>query len=85
VRIHVEILLLNFFLLIFYLIFFSSDQRCSVGHRTSLHLAARHGHTAACQLLISAAADVNATDLCAFMFKICYLFFFLIFSSDFLF
>jgi hypothetical protein len=58
-----EILLL-FFLSIFHLIFFSSGQRCSIGQRTSLHLAAHNGHTAACQLLISAEADVNATDEC---------------------
>jgi hypothetical protein len=45
---------------------------CSSEQRTALHDAAIYGHTAACQLLISAEADVNATDLCAFMFKICY-------------
>jgi ankyrin repeat protein len=58
--------LLCFFLRYFLLIFFSSSQR------TALHNAADKGHTAACQLLISAEADVNATGWCAFMFKICY-------------
>jgi ankyrin repeat protein len=43
---------------------------CSSFQRTALHLAAEKGHTAACQLLISAESDVNATDWCAFMFKI---------------
>ncbi len=61
---------------------------CSSGQDTALHLAAWNGHTAACQLLISAEADVNATDMCAFMFKICcwifVVFCFLIFFSDFL-
>jgi hypothetical protein len=47
----------------FPLIFCSSEQN------TALHFAALHGQTAACQLLISAEADVNATDWCAFMFK----------------
>jgi hypothetical protein len=51
----------RYFLLIF----------CSSIERTALHYAAVNGHTAACQLLISAEADVNATDLCAFMFEIC--------------
>jgi ankyrin repeat protein len=51
----------EYFLLIF----------CSSGQRTALHLAAYNGHTAACQLLISAEAD-DATDECAFMFKIFY-------------
>ncbi len=62
---------------------------CSSGQCTALHVAAYDGHTAACQLLISAEADVNATDECAFMFKIFYwtfvVFCFWIFSSDFLF
>jgi hypothetical protein len=57
--------LLCFVFRYFHPIFFSSDQ-C-----TALHLAARNGHTAACQLLISAEADVNAADRCAFMLKIC--------------
>ena len=47
---------LYFGILALLLIFCSSDQR------TALHLAAEYGHTAACQLLISAKADVNATD-----------------------
>jgi hypothetical protein len=87
VRIHVENLLLNFCCVFvfryFHLIFCSSDER------TALYFAAEHGHTAACQLLISAKADVTATDECAFMLKICYriFFVFLFFSllSDFLF
>ena len=61
---------------------------CSREQNTALHFAAMNGHTAACQLLISAEADVNATDLCAFMLKICYwifvVFCFSIFSYDFL-
>ena len=61
---------------------------CSSRQRTALHEVHFNGHTAACQLLISAAADVNATDRCAFMFKIRFrtfvVFWFLIFSSDFL-
>ncbi len=69
--------LFRYFLLIF----------CSSHQRTALHWAARNGHTAACQLLISAETDVNATDRCAFMFKICYwifvVFCFPTFSSDF--
>ena len=36
---------------------------CSSDQRTALHHAARNGHTAACQLLIDAKADVNARDL----------------------
>ena len=36
---------------------------CSSCHRTALFVAARDGHTAACQLLIDAKADVNARDL----------------------
>ena len=48
----------------FILIFCSSDQQAA------LHLAADNGHTAACQLLISAEADVNATDECAFIFEL---------------
>ena len=75
--------LLCFVFRYFHLIFCSSYQ-C-----TALHWAANNGHTAACQLLISAEADVNATDGCAFMLKICYwifvVFCFSIFSSDFLF
>ena len=62
---------------------------CSSIHSTALHFAAEKGHTAACQLLISAEADVNARDGCAFMLKICcwicVVFWFPIFSSDFLF
>ena len=62
---------------------------CSSGQCTALHLAACNGLTAACQLLIAGKADVNATDRCAFMFKICcwifVVFCFSIFSSDFLF
>jgi hypothetical protein len=52
----------RYFLLIF----------CSSFQLTALHFAALNGHTAACQLLISAEADVNATDWCAFVFKICF-------------
>ena len=53
---------------------------CSSVQSTALHVAALNGHTAACQLLISAEADVNAKnkcafmtlkDRCAFMLKIC--------------
>ncbi len=58
--------LLRFFVRYFHLIFCPSDQR------TALHLAAYYGHTAACQLLISAEADVKSKNKCAFMFKICY-------------
>jgi ankyrin repeat protein len=46
------------------MIFFSSSQR------TALHLAAENGHTAACQLLISAEADVNAKNKYAFIFEL---------------
>jgi hypothetical protein len=42
---------------------------CSSAQRTALHFAALNGHTAACQLLISAEADVNAKTRCAFMLK----------------
>ncbi len=38
---------------------------------TALHRAASRGHQAACQLLIARNSDVNATDRCAFMFKMC--------------
>ena len=47
-------------------------QKHSTWQKTALHHAAVRGHTATCQLLISAEADVNATDRCAFMLKICY-------------
>jgi hypothetical protein len=48
------------------LIFHSSVQL------TALHLGASYGHAAVCRLLIAAKADVNATDMCAFVFEICY-------------
>ena len=46
----------------------------SSGQATALHPAAEEGHTQACQLLIDAKADVNATDECAFVFEICCIF-----------
>ncbi len=59
--------LLCFVFRYFHLIFCTSCYQS-----TALHKASYNGHTAACQLLISAEADVNATDKCAFMLKICY-------------
>ena len=50
------------------LIFCSSDQ-C-----TALHEAAYYGHTAVCQLLIAGKADVDAKNMYAFIFWICYWF-----------
>ncbi len=41
---------------------------CSSGHYTALHVAAIRGHPAVCELLIASKADVNAKDLCAFIF-----------------
>jgi hypothetical protein len=45
---------------------------CSSVQRTALHWAAFQGHVEACQLLISAKADVNARNGCALLFEICY-------------
>jgi hypothetical protein len=59
----------------YYLIFCSSDQ-C-----TALHRAAYNGHTAACQLLISAEADMNAKEQCAFMFELFHRFYGVVFFS----
>ena len=47
---------------------------------TALHRAAHYGYTAVCELLIAGKADVNATNRCAFMFKICFWFCVLLFS-----
>ena len=48
---------------------------CSSGRCTTLHRAVSKGHAQACQLLIDAKADVNATDgMCVLMFEICCLF-----------
>ena len=45
---------------------------CSSKQITALHIAAQEdGLAEMCQLLINAKADVNARDRCAFMFKIC--------------
>jgi hypothetical protein len=59
-------LLLVFAFRYFHLILFSSELL------TALHYAVCNGHTAACQLLLSAEADVNWMDECAFMLKIYY-------------
>ena len=41
---------------------------CSSLQRTALHYAADNGHTAVCEVLIAGKADVDAKDLCAFIF-----------------
>jgi hypothetical protein len=60
-------------LILFWIVFlkFASDF-CSSWQNTALHGAAENGHTPACQLLIDAKADVNATDECAVMFEMCF-------------
>jgi hypothetical protein len=45
---------------------------CSSVQCTTLHDASFYGHVEVCQLLIAAKTDVNATDKCAFTFKIRY-------------
>jgi ankyrin repeat protein len=40
---------------------------CSSYQNTVLHQAARFGHPAVCELLISGKADLNAKNLCAFL------------------
>jgi ankyrin repeat protein len=44
---------------------------CSSGQHIALHNAACNGHTAICELLIAGKSDVNAKNLCAFIFWIC--------------
>jgi hypothetical protein len=41
---------------------------CSSGQRSALHLAAGHGNTVLCKLLIANKADVDEKDGCAFIF-----------------
>jgi len=53
---------------------FASDFLFTSEMHTALHLAASNGHTQACQLLIEAEADVNATSMCAFIFEFFYWF-----------
>ena len=53
---------LYFVILTLLLIFCSSDQ-C-----TALHGAACYGHLAVCEQLVAAKADVDAKDMCAFIF-----------------
>ncbi len=40
---------------------------CSSDQHTALHLAARNGHTAVCELLIAGKTDVNAKSRCSFI------------------
>ena len=68
---------------------FASDCLFTSEMHTALHVAASNGHTQACQLLIEAEADVNATSVCAFIFDffllVLHCVVFLKFASDFLF
>ena len=41
---------------------------CSSLKRTALHRAAPLDHLEVCELLIAGKADVNAKDMCAFIF-----------------
>jgi hypothetical protein len=41
---------------------------CSSFQRTALNMAARDGYSAVCKLLIASKADVDAKDMCAFIF-----------------
>jgi hypothetical protein len=63
----------GYFLLIF----------CSSRQDTALHFAARNGHTAACQLLMSAKADVNANNRHSDIFELFHLFCVVFFSHNF--
>ena len=52
----------------------TSGFLCSSGQSTALHVAAREGCLAVCELLIAGKADVDAKGRCAFIFNICYFF-----------